>query len=84
MTEKEFNKLNKKQRIDALKTSGKYLGNRQTVGHFVHLYYLKPHYIEIWIIKGINAIHWIEIQKNKDIIATYADRVKIDQLFDSK
>lgn len=80
MTEKEFNKLNKKDKINLLKQQAKHLSCRQTTGHFIHLYYLKPHYIELWIIKGINVIHWIDIQKNKDIILDYAERVELDDI----
>lgn len=81
MTENEFKRMRKSERIKVLKRSAQYIGNRLTTGHTVHLYYLKPHYVEIWIIKGINQIHWVEIQKNQDIINDYAERVDLDDLF---
>lgn len=79
---KQFKKLSLQKKYHLLQTDGDYVGSRHYSSYFIHLFIVDKHYIEIWVLLGINKIHWIEIQNNQNIINEYVEQVNIDHLMD--
>jgi hypothetical protein len=80
VTPEIFKKLSVEQRYQLLKERGMHVGGRYWTDYNVHLYTLDGLFVEVWIKMGVNQIYWIEIQKNKEILAEYASNVDISKL----
>lgn len=81
---KAFKKLSMVRRYKQLKLEGEYIASRHYSSHFIHLFLYRGFYVEIWVIVGIEGIHWIEIQNNAEILAEYTEKVDISTLFDAE
>ena len=79
---KQFKKLSLQKKYHLIQNQGEYIGSRHYSSYFIHLFQVDQNYIEIWVLLGINKIHWIEVQQNQNIINEYVERVDITQLFD--
>ncbi len=78
----QFNKLSLVERIKLVKENGTYIGARENMSHFIYLFTLNSIYVEVFILKNLNQIQWIELQHNKSIIAEYVSKVNINNLFE--
>ncbi len=78
----QFNKLSLLERIKLVKENGTYIGARENMSHFIYLFTLNSIYVEVFILKNLNQIQWIELQHNKSIIAEYVSKVNINNLFE--
>jgi hypothetical protein len=79
MTREVFLKLNLIQKIEKLKSDGNYIGARERDIHRIHLYAFFGYFIELWILKSLNQIQWIEVQTNEDILALYVHDLNLEQ-----
>lgn len=75
MDERAFTAADRWTRLSEVKAEGEYLGSRQHGGHRVHLYRMQGFYCELWMRLGWNAVEWIEVARNTDILSEY---VKLD------
>jgi endonuclease III-like uncharacterized protein len=82
MNNSEFNRLPLLKRLDILKSDGEYVGSRSIPSHLVYLYTLNSFFVELYIIKNLNQIQWIEIQTNKQILAEYTRDIDLNGLFE--
>jgi len=82
MKKEQFNKLNTNQRLKFIKEKGIYLGARSTTIHFIYLYSLNSLFIEVFMLKQLNQIQYIEIQTNNSILSDYVSDVNIQNLFE--
>ncbi|MBU3659271.1 MAG: hypothetical protein FGM14_05350 [Flavobacteriales bacterium] len=82
MKTEQFNKLNLLQRIKLVKEKATYIGARENMSHFIYLFALDTHYVEVFILKNLNQIQWVELQHNKNIISEYVSKVNIKSLFE--
>ncbi len=73
--EKQFMALRLTQRLQQVKRSGEYLDSRRHGGHNVHLYRMEGFLCEVWMRIGHDQVEWIEIPRNREILAEY---VKLD------
>lgn len=80
MTVNAFNKLPLHKRYALLKSEGEFIGSRLVNGFRVHLFTCSGHFVEMWILIGLDQVRWIEIQTNKKILHEYADRVDLRNL----
>ncbi|MFN3916179.1 MAG: hypothetical protein ACK4K0_00440 [Flavobacteriales bacterium] len=80
ITHEIFKKLSVEKRYQLLKERGEHVAGRYWTDYNVHLYTLDGLFVEVWIKMGANQIYWIEIQKNKEILAEYANQVDISKL----
>lgn len=71
----QFNRLNVHQKLELLQHEGEYIAARDTPTHFVYLFTFQKKYVEVWMIKGLHQIQWIEIQTNKQILSEYVEKV---------
>jgi hypothetical protein len=71
MQEREFLASDRRQRLEAVRTQGEYLGSRQYGGHRVHLYRMDGYFCEVWMRLGLNQAEWIEVARNLDILSEY-------------
>lgn len=78
----QFNKLNLLQRMILLKENGNYIGARENMSHYIYLFTLDSLYVEVFMLKYLYQIQWIELQNNKNIISEYVSRVNIQNLFE--
>lgn len=78
----QFNKLSLLQRIKLVKENGTYIGARENMSHFIYLFTLDSLYVEVFMLKNLNQIQWVELQHNKNIISEYVSKVNIQNLFD--
>lgn len=78
----QFNKLSLLQRIKLVKENGAYIGARENMSHFIYLFALDSQYVEVFMLKNLNQIQWVELQHNKNIISEYVSKVNIQNLFD--
>ena len=78
----QFNKLSLLQRIKLVKENGAYIGARENMSHFIYLFALDSLYVEVFMLKNLNQIQWVELQHNKNIISEYVSKVNIQNLFD--
>jgi hypothetical protein len=81
MTKKDFDNLGLKERVTRLKDGGDYIACRKTAAHTVYLYSFDGHFIEVYIITGLNNVQWVEIQSNQSILNEYAMKVDLTKLF---
>jgi hypothetical protein len=82
MKTEQFNKLSLLQRIKLVKENGTYVGARENMSHFIYLFTLDSLYVEVFMLKHLNQIQWVELQHNKNIISEYVSKVNIKNLFD--
>ena len=75
MTEQEFIRLRRADRLARVKEHGEYLGSRGHGGHRVHLYRLDGFFAEVWIRLGLEQVEWIEVARNTEVLSEY---VRID------
>ncbi len=80
MNSKEFSKLSIYQKINLLKKEGEHIGAREYPSHFIHLFTFKSFYIEVFIIKNLNQIQWIEIQSNKYVLELYVQKLDLKNI----
>lgn len=78
MTEEAFIRLDRRQRLEAVRAHGEHLGSRRHVGHSVHLYRVGPDrgagfFCEVWIRLGWNQVEWIEVARNPHVLSEYVD-----------
>lgn len=78
----QFNKLNLLQRMILLKENGNYIGARENMSHYIYLFTLDSLYVEVFMLKNLYQIQWIELQNNKNIISEYVSKVNIQNLFE--
>ena len=69
--EKVFMALRLNERLRTVKHSGEYLASRRHGGHDVHLYRMDGFFCEVWMRIGHDQVEWIEIPRNKEILAEY-------------
>jgi len=82
MTAKEFNKLSLQQRYRLLKKDGEFIGSRLNIGHRIHLFACQGHYMEMWILVGLDQLRWIEIQTNQSILNLYIEKIDLRKSLD--
>lgn len=82
MKTKQFNKLSLLQRIKLVKEKAAYIGARENISHFIYLFALDTQYVEVFMLKNLNQIQWVELQHNKNIISEYVSKVNIKNLFE--
>lgn len=75
MTEQEFIKLHRFERLAWVRSRGEYLGSRGHGGHRAHLYRLDGFFVEVWIRIGLDQVEWIEVARNTEVLSEY---VRID------
>ena len=78
MTADEFMALTLEKRLDLLKSDGEYIAGRELPLHFAYLFSFRGFFIEVYRTKALNKIHWIEIQKNQDILNEYVDDLRLE------
>lgn len=74
MTEKEFRKLTLKKRLRWVEGNGTYIASRFSNSYYVHLFSVSGFYVEVYYKLGYDLIHFVEIQKNKDVLCEYVER----------
>ena len=77
LSKKEFKKSKIAKRYNELKNNGEHVGVRQQGTHNIHLFTYNGFYVEVWILISFNQVHWIEVQENKGIINSYADKIDV-------
>jgi hypothetical protein len=77
MDEKKFNRLKLHEKYEFLKNHAEYIGARESLTHFVYLYAIEHHFVEVFYTKGIYKVQYIEIQKSKVILDEYIRNVDI-------
>lgn len=77
MTQEEFKRLTIHHRYAILKSEGDYIGARDLPQHFAYLYAFHGYFVEVYMIKSLNQIQWIEVQTNRDILQEYVDRLDL-------
>lgn len=75
MREAEFLRLNRQDRLEAVKAHGGYIGSRGHGGHRVHLYRMDGFFCEVWMRLGWDQVEWIEVARNTEVLSEY---VKLD------
>lgn len=65
-----------------LKENGNYIGARENMSHYIYLFTLDSLYVEVFMLKNLYQIQWIELQNNKNIISEYVSKVNIQNLFE--
>ena len=73
MQQEEFKHLNIHQRYALLKSDGDYIGGRDLPLHFAYLYSIHGFFVEVYVLKSLSQVQWIEIQTNRDILQEYVD-----------
>ena len=82
MTAKEFKKLSLHQRLILLKKDGEFIGSRLSLGHRIHLFACHGHYMEMWILVGLDQLRWVEIQTNQSILNLYVEKIDLRKRMD--
>jgi hypothetical protein len=77
MKQEEFKRLNIHKRYELLKADGDYIGARDLPQHFAYLYAFHGYFVEVYMVKSLNQIQWIEVQTNRDILQEYVDRLDL-------
>jgi hypothetical protein len=78
MSPQDFQQLSIHERLQLLKKFGNYIGARDHPAYFVYLYGYNGFFVEVYRLKTLNQIQWIEVQSNSDLLSEY---VKIDGLY---
>lgn len=78
MSPLEFRQLSIHKKLELLKSYGNYIGARDLPYYFVYLYGFNGFFVEVYRLKTLNQIQWIEVQTNSDLLSEY---VEIDGLF---
>ncbi len=81
MTISEFSKLSIANRLEILKQDGEFVGTRTIPSYTVSLFAFHGFYVEIFVMKSLNQIQWIEVQSNKQILLEYTNDLNLDDLF---
>ena len=81
MTSSEFSSLSLENRLLILKTEADYIGTRQIPSHSVSLFILHGFYVELFVLRNLNRVQWIEVQSNRQIISEYVRDLDLDDLF---
>ena len=77
MQQEEFKRLTLHDRYALLKNEGNYIGARDLPQHFAYLYAFHGYFVEVYMIKSLNQIQWIEIQTNRDILQEYVEGLDV-------
>ncbi len=75
MLKHEFSKFSLDKRAALLRQDGTHIGARELPSHFVHLYAFHGYFVEVFLLKTLNQIHWIEIQENRQILSEYTEKL---------
>lgn len=78
MDPREFKQLSIYKKLEQLKAGGNYIGARDLPSYFVYLYGYNGFFVEVYRLKNLNIIQWVEVQTNNDLLTEY---VKIEGLF---
>lgn len=81
MTSFQFSSLTLEKRLRLLKAEGEFIGTRIIPSYQVSLYSFHGFYVELFIIRNLNHVHWIEVQTNKQILLEYTKDINLDDLF---
>lgn len=73
MTAKEFQEKTVLKRLEILKKSGAYIGARELPSYFVYLYALEGFFVEVYRLKELNQVQFIEVQTNRDLLTEYVN-----------
>lgn len=77
MSGEDFIRLRISERINILKNRGEYIGSRDLPTHFAYLFALDRFFVEVYVIKAMNSIQWVEIQQNREILKEYVDSIEL-------
>jgi hypothetical protein len=80
MNEKTFKTLSLQERLQLVRSSGEFIGNRQSGEHFVSLFAVEGLLIEVWMPVGLNCARYIEIQKSDAVLSDYYQKVSLKSL----
>lgn len=80
MAPEQFLKLSIEKKLDLLKAEGEYIGARDVTSHFVYLFAFKRFFVEVYKLKSLNQIQWIEVQSNSDILKEYIEDLDLGEL----
>lgn len=81
MTSLEFSSLSIEKRLRLLKEQGDFIGTRTIPSYQVSLFSIHGFYVELFVIRNLNQVHWIEVQTNKQILLEYTKDINLDDLF---
>lgn len=80
MTETDFKKLPLNERLELLRQSGEFIGNRHSGEHFVSLFAVEGLLVEMWMPIGINSPRYVEVQKSDLVLKEYYQNVSLKAL----
>ncbi len=81
MTSSEFSSLSITKRLHLLKKNGEFVGTRIIPSYQVSLFTLHGFYVELFVLRSLNQVQWIEVQTNKQILIEYTKNIDLDDLF---
>ncbi len=73
MTKEEFGKCRLVRKLELLRSDGLYVGARELPSHRVHLFSLGGYFVEMFVLKTLNQVQWIEVQENTAILQEYTE-----------
>ncbi len=80
MTPSEFSRLTISKKLQLLKREGDFVGTRTIPSYTISLFVFHGLYIELFLIKDLNQVQWIEIQNNNQILAEYTKDINLNDL----
>ena len=78
--ERIFRSFSVAQRLESVKREGEYLGSRMHAGHQVHLYRMEGFFCEVWMRFGLQAVEWVEVATNLEILSEYVKDIPLSAL----
>ena len=74
MEEHEFNRLGLRKRLKMVEAKGTYIASRFMHSYYVHLFALEGFHVEVYYKLGYDIIHFVDIQKNRDVLSEYVEQ----------
>lgn len=81
MTSAHFSGLTLTQRLQLLRDDGEFIASRTIPSYHVSLFAIYGFYAEMYVVRSLNQVQWIEIQTNKQILLEYTKDLDLGEMF---
>lgn len=81
MTSTHFASLPLEKRLELLRNEGEFIGTREIPSYRVSLFAIHGFYAELFVLRDLNQVHWIEVQSNLQVLSEYTKDIRLDDLF---
>ncbi len=81
MSPNEFSRHTLPKKLQLLRLEGDFVGTRDIPSYTVSLFAFHGFYVELYVLKSLNQVQWIELQNNAQILSEYANNVDLNDLF---